>query len=56
MFVYCKCYVIIELKFLKKLMLTKQANQKSAIFVTIGVFYIKTLSFNQMSAMDAMIY
>ena len=42
--------------FLKDLMLIRQANQKSVIFVTIGIFYIKTLSFNQMSAMDAMIY
>ena len=28
----------------------------SAIIVTIGIFYIKALSFNEMSAMDAMIY
>ena len=42
--------------FLKDLMLIRQANQKSVIFVTIGIFYIKALSFNQMSAMDAMIY
>ena len=34
----------------------KKANQKSVIFATIGIFYIKTLSFNQMSAMDAIIY
>ena len=42
---------MIELTFLKELMLIKQAIQKSSIFVTIGIFYIKTLSFNQMSAM-----
>ena len=47
---------MIESTFLKKLMLIRQANQKSAIFVTVGIFYIKTLNFNQMSAMDAMIY
>ena len=29
---------MIELTFLKELMLIKQANQKSAIFVTIGIF------------------
>ena len=40
----------------KELMLIRQANQRSAIFVTIGVFKIKALSFNHMSAMDAMIY
>ena len=42
---------MIELTFLKELMLIKQAIQKSSIFVTIGIFYIKALSFNQMSAM-----
>ena len=51
MFVYYKCYVTIELTFLKELMLVKQANQKNATFVTIGIFYIKALCFNQMSAM-----
>ena len=34
----------------------KQANQKSEIFVTIGTSSIKVLSFNQMSAIDFMIY
>ena len=38
MFVYYKCYISIELTFLKELMLTKQENQKSTIFVTIGIF------------------
>ena len=42
-----------ELVFLKKLMLMKQANKKIAIFIFIGIFY---LNFNQMSATDAMIY
>ena len=42
---------MIELTFLKELMLIRQANQTSVIFVTVGV-----LDFNQMSAIDAMIY
>ena len=46
---------MIELTFLKELMLIRQANQTSVIFVTIGVFLIKHLNFNQMSAIDAMI-
>ena len=50
-----KCYISIELTFLKELMLTKQLNQKNAIFVTIGISEIKVLISNQMSAIDAMI-
>ena len=38
MFVYYKCYISIEMTFLKELMLIKQANQISAIFATIGIF------------------
>ena len=45
-----------ELTFLKGLMLRKQANQSSAIFVTICIFEIKALSFSQLSALNAMIY
>ena len=37
-------------------MLRRPANQKSMIFVTIGIFKIKDLNFNQISAIDAMIY
>ena len=37
-------------------MLIKQANQKSAILFTDGIFYENALSFNQMSAMDVMMY
>ena len=37
-----------ELTFLKVLMLVRQANQKSAIFVTLLVFLDKGSSFNQM--------
>ena len=33
-----KCYILIELMFLKELMLIKQANLKSVIIVTIGIF------------------
>ena len=43
-----------ESMFLKDLMLIRQANQKSTTFVTIGISQIK--GFNQMNAMDAMIY
>ena len=34
----CKCYIMIELTFLNKLILIKQVNQKIVIFVTIGSF------------------
>ena len=36
---------MIELMFLKELMLIRQANQKSAIFVTIGIFINKAFKF-----------
>ena len=42
--------------FLKKFMLIKQANQKSMIFVTTGIFQVKGLSFKRMYAIDVMIY
>ena len=38
MFEYDKCYISIELTFLKEMMLIRQANQTSAIFVTISIF------------------
>ena len=47
---------MIELAFLKELILIKQANQKEMTFVTTGIFYIKVFNFNKMSAIDAMIY
>ena len=56
MFVYYKCYIMIELTFLKELMLKRKANEKIAIFVTIDISEIKVLSFNQMWAIDVMIY
>ena len=36
-FVYYKCYISIELTYLKELML-RNMNQKNVIFVTIGIF------------------
>ena len=45
MFVYYKCYIPIQQAFLKELMLIKQANQKSAIFVTNGIFLNKGFKF-----------
>ena len=47
---------MLELRFLRKLILIRQVNQKSAIFVITSIFQIKGLNFNQMSAMDAMTY
>ena len=40
-----KCYIMIELTFLKELMLIGQGIQKSAIFVTIAVFEKKGFKF-----------
>ena len=45
MFVYYKCYISIELTFLKKLMLITQVNQKSAIFMAINIFFKKGSKF-----------
>ena len=47
---------MIELKFLMKLMLIKQVHQKTVMFVIISIFLISNLSFNQMFAIDVMIY
>ena len=47
---------MIEFTVFKNFLLTKQMNQKSTIFLTIGIFHINCLSFNQMSAVNAMIY
>ena len=51
-----KCFIMIQLTFLKVLMLIRQVNQKSVLFATIGIFKIKDLSFNQMPAMCVMKY
>ena len=34
-----RCYIMIELTFLKELMLIRQATQKSAIFITTGRYH-----------------
>ena len=47
---------MIELTFLKEVMLIKQLHQKSAMFVTIGISEIIVLNFNQVSVINAMIY
>ena len=47
---------MIELKFLKKLMLIRQANQKSLILPLFVFFKIKGLSFKDMHAIDTIIY
>ena len=44
---------MIALTFLKELMLITQMHEKSAMFVTLGIFSIIVLSFNQMYARDA---
>ena len=49
-------YIMIELTFIKELMLIKQADQKSMILTTIGICEIIVLSFKQMSVIGAMIY
>ena len=36
---------MIELTFMKELMLIRQANQKSSIFVTVGIFLNKGFKF-----------
>ena len=51
-----KCYIMREMMFLKELILMKQVHQKSVIFVIIGIFFKKGLTFKHMHAIDAMIY
>ena len=40
----------------KGMILIKQVHQKGVIFVTIGIFLTKGLSFNYTYAIDVMIY
>ena len=40
MFVYYKCYILVELAFLNELTIIGQLNPKSAILATIGIFEI----------------
>ena len=51
-----KYYIMVELTFLKVLMLIRQVHQKSVLFVAIGNFRIKGLSFNRMHAVGVMMY
>ena len=46
MFAYYKCYTSIKLTFLKELRLIKQVNQKSVIFVAIGIFLNHSFKFH----------
>ena len=34
----------------------KKVHQKSIVFVTIGIFQMPVLSFNQMSSLDVIVY
>ena len=45
---------MIELMFLKELILVKQVPQKSVIFVTTGIFKIKGLNLKHMYAIHVM--
>ena len=56
MLVYYKCYIMIELTFLKELILVKQVHKNSVTFGTFGIFYVIVSSLNQMSTIDVMIY
>ena len=47
MLVCYKCYILVELTFLKELMLIRQANQRSVTFATIGSFQKKALNQSQ---------
>ena len=47
---------MIELTFLKELILIKQVHQKSVSFATTCISQIVFLSFNQLRAIDVMIY
>ena len=42
---------MLELKYLKALMLTRQMHQNSALLATVGIFYIRFLNFNWVSLM-----
>ena len=44
-FINHECYITIELTFLKELMVIRQMNPKSAIFVTTGIFLNKRFKF-----------
>ena len=48
-----KCYIIIEFTFLKELVLIKQVNKKSVVFVT---FDTEGVSLNRMSVIVVIMY
>ena len=48
--------IVIGLMFRKELILMRKVNQRSVLFVTIVIFYIWDLSFNQLCVMTAIIY
>ena len=50
-----KCYIIIELTFLKELILIKHVHRKNVIFVTMRIFQTKDSCFNHMYAIDVKI-
>ena len=47
--------IVIGLMFRKELILMRKVNQRSVLFVTIVIFYIWDLSFNQLCVMTAII-
>ena len=51
-----KCYILIELVFLKVLILIRKGYQKGILFSTIIVFYMKGWNLKKKSAMKAMMY
>ena len=48
--------IVIGLMFRKELILMRKVHQRSVLFVTIVIFYIWDLSFNQLCVMTAIIY
>ena len=48
--------IVTGLMFRKELILMRKVNQRSVLFVTIVIFYIWDLSFNQLCVMTAIIY
>ena len=48
--------IVIGLMFRKELILMRKVNQRTVLFVTIVIFYIWDLSFNQLCVMTAIIY
>ena len=55
---YYKCYILIELRFLKEMTLIKQVNQRKSVIFVYNCWYFldKDLSLNQSFAAYVMIY